>query len=167
MSPRLLASALPVRAGLRYTSVAAARHLHHPRSMHTNLITTNLPKLVAPEQVTSTQVQSSHTLGIAKWLSQQSKAATSAQPRFSWPVDVFAKSFEENRKLYSLRETSSSFEELVRESLKEPVKEQVKEELWLERFGGPGKSLEKVAGSDIAVLREEGPDGKGILRVLV
>lgn len=43
----------------------------------------------------------------------------------------------------------------------------VEKEFWLERFGGPGRTIERVAGEGTVVLRDFGEDGKAYLRVLI
>lgn len=39
--------------------------------------------------------------------------------------------------------------------------------MWLKRFGGPGKTMDDVAGEVTVVLRYNGEDGKSYLRVLI
>ena len=71
-------------------------------------------------------------------------------------MEDLAKTSEGNSKLEDL-----SVGEEVIEGKIACAHETVEEELWLERFGGPRKSL-KVAGGGTVVLREE-----GFLRVLI
>lgn len=81
-----------------------------------------------------------------------------------WPVDVFAKAFEKDRKLDKL---SEAFVFCEKQGKIARAWEPVEKEMWLERFGGPGKTIERVAGKGTVVLRDAGPDGKGYLRVLI
>ena len=81
-----------------------------------------------------------------------------------WPVGVFAKTFEENRKLDRF---SNTFVHSEAQSKITRAWEPVEKEFWLERFGGPGKTMERVAGKGTVVLRDVGEDGKAYLRVLI
>ena len=79
-------------------------------------------------------------------------------------MDVFAKAFEEGRKL------DRPSEALVFVDRRGKVVcrwEPVEKELWLERFGGPGRVMETAAGNGTMVLRDSGSDGTRYLRVLI
>jgi hypothetical protein len=113
---------------------------------------------------TSTKVHSSPTIVQAKSLSQQIISSKPPSNSVPLPVDVFAKALEEDRKLDKMCETFV-FDE--RQGKIARAWEPAEKELWLERFGGPGKAVEKVVGKGTVVLRDVGPDGKGYLRVLI
>ena len=111
-----------------------------------------------------TQVQSSLTMTLAKILSRQINSSTPPSAALPWSAGVFAKVLEEERRVDKLCKTfvfSERQGKIVR------AWEPMEKELWLERFGGPGKTAEKVAGNGLIVLRDVGADGKGYLRVLI
>lgn len=108
---------------------------------------------------TPTKVHFLPTTILAKSLSQQ---IISSKPPSN--IDVFAKAYEEDRKLDKTCETFVLGE---RQGKIARAWEPAEKELWLERFGGPGKTVEKVVGKGTVVLRDVGPDGKGYLRVLI
>lgn len=109
------------------------------------------------------KVLSSPTVSLAKLLSQQIVSSRPASSSLPWSVDVFARAFEEDRKLDKLCEAFVLCEQDKVTRAWEPVEK----ELWLERFGGPGKTTENVAGVGTVVLRDAGPDGKAYLRILI
>lgn len=169
MLSRLASSALPMRAVTRCTAtaIAAARYSSPIRIASLDFNTTNLTMLrhrrVDPSA--QLQVQLSSALYLAKLLSFQAKPSTHASASLPWPVDVFARTFEADRKFDGLSEAVVFGEKDTQPKVAHA--RQLREELWLERFGGPGKTLEVVVGSEKVVLREDGADGKGFLRVLV
>lgn len=152
MLSRMFSSALPMRAIARRAAVPATPY---PKSL------TNFVTLASTTKSPNAQVKSSPTLHLTKQFSSQAKAisrATSTPPR---PVEVLAKPVEGSKKLRDLSERLSFGGEMS-EGKTACAHEMVGEELWLERFGGPGKGLESVAGRGTVVLREE-----GFLRVLI
>ena len=110
------------------------------------------------------KVSFSPILSLAKLLSHQIKSSTTPFSSLPWPVEVFARAYEENRKLDQMHKTFALSEQ---HSKIDHSWEPMEKELWLERFGGPGKTLERVVGNETVVLRDVGPDGKGYLRVLI
>lgn len=91
-------------------------------------------------------------------------SSKSASSSLSWPVGVFANVNEEGRKLNELCQMPVLGEMQDRIARTWDL---VEEEPWLERFGGPGKTMENVAGHGTVVLRDSGPGGKAYLRVLI
>lgn len=107
---------------------------------------------------------SSPKLALAKSLSHQIKPSKPTSSTLALPVGVFARAFEENRKL---DESNKAFQFGEHHGKIAHAWEPVEKEMWLERFGGPGKMLDRVLGTGRVVQRDAAPDGKGYLRVLI
>ncbi|KAH6625442.1 hypothetical protein C7974DRAFT_413960 [Boeremia exigua] len=163
MSSRLVSTALSLRTVTRAAALAAARYAP-PSRIDNNRNTTYFAALNRSTPTPSPQVSFSPILARAKSLSHEIETAAPASSGLSWPVDVFAKAFEEDRRLDAL---SKAFVSGEKRSKMSRVWEPVEKELWLERYGGPGKRLERVVGNGTVVLREAALDGKGYLRVLI
>ena len=153
-----------MRTVTRSAGLVSARCSQSPKSDRVNRNTTNFATVDNTMMDRPTQVQSSLTMTLAKILSRQINSSTPPSAALPWSAGVFAKVLEEERKADKLRKTfvfSERQGKIVR------AWEPVEKELWLERFGGPGKAAEKVAGNGLIVLRDVGADGKGYLRVLI
>ena len=151
MLSRPFSSALPVRAVARRAAYPTAPYPKSPRVVRLDLQITNF--ISRP----NAQVKSSPALHLAKTFSSQTSAASRVTFTPPLPMEDLAKTSEGNSKLEDL-----SVGEEVTEDKAACAHEMAGEELWLERFGGPGKALERVAGGGTVVLREE-----GFLRVLI
>jgi hypothetical protein len=164
MSSRLVSSSLPIRLTARTAAIASTRCLEAPRVEHVNHNAINFATLNKSMKQSPTQAFSSPTLLVAKSLSNHIKSSTLPSASSPWPVDVFAKAFDEESKPEKF---SKTFVHGEKQGQVARVREPVEKELWLERFGGPGKTLEKVAGKGMVVLRDFGEDGMAYLRVLI
>ena len=146
-----------MRAVARRAAVPTVPDLKSPKTALLGSQTTNF----VPHP--NAQIKSSLTVHVAKSFSYQTRATSSAASSPPRPVEDLEKPSEGKGKLGDLSERKvGSFGEGVIEGKAKCAQEMVGEELWLERFGGPGKELEKVAGGGAVVLREE-----GFLRVLI
>ena len=81
-----------------------------------------------------------------------------------WPVGASAETFEEYRKFDKFNET---FVQGETQGKIARAWEPAEKDFWLERFGGPGRTVERVAGKGTVVLRDVGEDGKAYLRILI
>ncbi|KAF3049266.1 hypothetical protein E8E11_000441 [Didymella keratinophila] len=153
-----------MRAVTRSAASASARCSEPSRVKHVDHNKINFATLNDSLKESSTQVLSLPTLAVAKSLSQQTKSSTPPSTSLPWPVSVFAKTFEEDMKLDKFNE---AFVHGEVQSKVARAWEPVEKEFWLERFGGPGRTIEKVAGMGTVVLRDVGEDGKAYLRVLI
>lgn len=161
MLSRLSSSALPMRAVARRVASPTAAYSKSPTGARLDSQITNFVTLASTTKGPNAQVKSSPTLHPAKSFGSQTSAAstsTSTPPR---SMEVLAKPSEGNSKLEDLSKTVPFGEEMS-EGKTVCAYEMAGEEFWLERFGGPGKGLERVAGGGTVVLREE-----GFLRVLI
>lgn len=164
MSSRLVFSPLVMRTVARSAAIPPAPCSEASKVKHANNNATNFAILSNNSKESSTQVLSSPTLAVAKSLSQQIKLSTPSSTSLPWPVGVFAKAFEDDRKL------SKFSEAFVHREPQDKIArawEPVEKEFWLERFGGPGRIIESVASKGTVVLRDVGEDGKAYLRVLI
>lgn len=161
MSSRLVSTALP---RCTVTTITTARHSNTPKLQHVNGNTTHYATLDNSTLETSTQVLSSPSLALAKSLSQQTMTSKPALSSFRRPKHVFTKAFKESRKVDEL---TRGFEPGEQHGKVARAWEPVERELWLERFGGPSRTIERVSGDGRVVLRDAAPDGKGYLRILI
>lgn len=164
MSSRLVASSLPMRAVTRSAAIVSARCSEASRVKNVNHKTTNFATLNDGLQESSTQVLPSPTPTAAKSLSHQIRSLTPPSTALSRPFGVFAKTFEEDREV---DRKSRVFVHGEKQDKIARAWEPVEKELWLERLGGPGRTIERVAGKGTVVLRDVGGDGKAYLRVLI
>ncbi|KAF1927567.1 uncharacterized protein M421DRAFT_170335 [Didymella exigua CBS 183.55] len=105
MSARLVLSPLPMRTVTRAAAVASIRCSEAARLKRVDHNTTNFASLNDSMKDSSTQVLFSPTLAVAKSLSHQIKPSTPQSASLPWPVDGFAKAFEEDRKIDKLSKT--------------------------------------------------------------
>lgn len=153
-----------MRAVTRIAGSVSSRCLKSSRFEHINYNTTGFANPGAGMMESPEKVLSSPTTTLAKLLSHQITASNPPSSSLPYPVNLFATAFEEDRKLDKLCKT---FVLRERQGNVARAWEPTEKEMWLERFGGPGKRLEKVVGHGTVVLRDAGPDGKGYLRVLI
>ncbi|KAJ4993219.1 hypothetical protein SVAN01_01194 [Stagonosporopsis vannaccii] len=163
MSSRLVSAALSRRTVTCSAALPVAQHSNSPRVEHINGNNTHYTLLKNSTPEISTQVLSLPTLALVKPLSQQATLIP-ALSSLRRPVDVLAKGFEENR---DVDEWTRGFVFGKQHEKVACAWETVEKELWLERFGGPGRTIETASGIQKAVLRDAAPDGKGYLRVLI
>jgi hypothetical protein len=152
-----------MRAVTHSAAISSTRSSEASKVKHLNLKTTNFATPNDNLMESPTQVLSSPILAVAKSLSHQIKSSTPSSTALPWPVGVFAKAVD-GRKFDRFNETS-----VIGEAQGKVARawEPVEKELWLERFGGPGRTIERVAGKGTVVLRDVGEDGKAYLRVLI
>jgi hypothetical protein len=153
-----------MRAVTRSTAIASTQCSKAFKVEHVNHNATNFATLNDTSKESSTQVLFSSTLIIDKSLSHQIKSSTTPSTSLPWPAGAFAKAFEEDKKLGKF---SGTFVHGKTHDKTARAWEPVEKEFWLERFGGPGRTIERVAGEGTVDLRDVGEDGKAYLRVLI
>ena len=152
-----------MRAVTRSATIAPARQPNTSIEQHLNHNKNKFATLNDTSEESSTQVLSSPTLAVAKSLRRQTELVTPLSTNPSC-IGVLAKTFEENRKLNKFGEIG------VHREVQRKIAcawEPVEKDSWLERFGGPGRTIDRVAGKGTVVLRETGEDGNAYLRVLI
>lgn len=163
MSSRLVLFPCPLRAVTRSAALAPARCSETSIVQHLNHDTTRFATLNDTPNESSTQVLSLPVLSAAKSLRRQIESAAPLSTSLTC-VGVLAKTFEENRKLNKFGEI------FVQSEVQRKIArawEPVERHSWLERFGGPGKTIDVVVGNETVVFREIGEDGNAYLRVLI
>lgn len=90
--------------------------------------------------------------------------STPASSSFPRPGNLCTQAFEEKREL---EQPTGGIVFGEQHSKVTHAWEPVEKELWLERFGGPGKVIEGVNGNPRMVLRDAALDGKGYLKILI
>ncbi|KAF3046978.1 hypothetical protein E8E12_009823 [Didymella heteroderae] len=153
-----------MRTVTRSATIASTRCTKASRVKYANHNTTNFATLNNGLKESSIRVLPSSPIAVAKSLNQQKKSSTPPSTASSWPVGVHARALDENRKLDKFSETLVHDEKQGKIAR---VWEPVEKELWLERFGGPWETMERVTGGGTVVLRDVGEDGKAYLRVLI
>lgn len=150
MPARLFSSALPLRAAARRAAFPTATYPKSPKVASLASQITNSVTLASTTKSPNAQVESSLTPHVAKSLSHQTSAASTATSSPPRPMEVLAKPSKGNSKLGDLSERICDGEE-VGEGKVACADEMVGEKLWLERFGGPGKEVEEVASGGTVV----------------
>lgn len=164
MSSRLVSAALSKRTVIRNTALAAAQQSNSPRLGRVNGNTSYYASLENSTPGPFIQVTSSPTLALLRSLSQQTMVSTPASSSLPQPVNLCAQEFEESGELEQPTGGVVSGEQHSKVML---AWEPVENELWLERFGGPGRTIEGVSGDPRMVLRDAALDGKGYLKILI
>lgn len=155
MSSRVVSTALPLRTVTRTTSLALSRAPRGSQLGNINPNATAFATLDESGTASRKKVLSSPNVSLARSLNFQ---IVSSKPPYSnsiWIGGDSAKTFEKDRRFHGQQGKIAR------------AWEPVEKELWLERFGGPGNTVEKVVGKGTVVVREIGADGKGYLRVLI